>query len=148
MIFLTDTSSDGNTDGNFRCIRRMADKPETEAGISGDSDSRKAPVSLSENDEGTELVPKERRTAMEDTRRTETSAGRWSAENVTEGGEHHSDELSDNAEEETFTSEAKRTDFSDGSASEGELGTYQTVTLEIEDGQDITAPLNTLVSCN
>ena len=30
------------------------------------------------------------------------------------------------------------------SASEGELGTYQTVTLEIEDGQDITAPLNTL----
>ena len=31
-----------------------------------------------------------------------------------------------------------------GSASEGELGTYQTVTLEIEDGQDITAPLNTL----
>lgn len=35
-------------------------------------------------------------------------------------------------------------DFSTGDASEGELGTYQTVTLEIEEGQDITAPLNTL----
>ena len=53
------------------------------------------------------------------------------AENVTEG-ENTTGELSDNAEEETFASEeADR--FSDGSASEGELGTYQIVTLEIED---------------
>ena len=35
-------------------------------------------------------------------------------------------------------------DFSAGEASQGDLGTYQEETLAVEDGQDITAPLNTL----
>ena len=136
---LPDDFSDGNPDGNTEEISDAptdGDKPETEE--ESLETEEEGTGTLSENDEGTELVPEQN--AMEDTQdEIQLEDG---AENVTEG-ENTTGELSDNAEEETFTSEeADR--FSDGSASEGELGTYQTVTLEIEDGQDITAPLNTL----
>ena len=46
--------------------------------------------------------------------------------------------------QEDFTA-GETEDFSDGSASEGKQGVYRTVTLQIKDGEDITAPLNTLL---
>ena len=136
---LSDDFSDGNPDGNAEKISddpTDGDKPETEE--ESLETEEEGTGTLSENDEGTELVPEQN--AMEDTQdEIQLENG---AEEITED-KGTTDELSDNAEEETFTSEeADR--FSDGSAPEGELGTYQTVTLEIEDGQDITAPLNTL----
>lgn len=135
---LPDDFSDGNPDGNAEEISDVptdGDKPETEESLETEEEST---GTLSENDEDAELVPEQN--TMEDTQdEIQLEDG---AEEITED-KGTTDELSDNAEEETFTSEeADR--FSDGSAPEGELGTYQTVTLEIEDGQDITAPLNTL----
>lgn len=51
--------------------------------------------------------------------------------------------VNDQFAQEDFTA-GETEDFSDGSASEGKQGAYRTVTLQIEDGEDITAPLNTL----
>lgn len=46
--------------------------------------------------------------------------------------------------QEDFTA-GETEDFSDGSASEGKQGVYRTETLQIKNGEDITAPLNTLL---
>lgn len=65
-------------------------------------------------------------------------------ENVAEPDNNKADEGAGQAQTD-FTDDANAAgDFSAGDASDGELGTYQTVTLEVEEGQDITAPLNTL----
>ena len=65
-------------------------------------------------------------------------------ENVAEPDNNKADEGAGQAQAD-FTDDANAAgDFSAGDASDGELGTYQTVTLEVEEGQDITAPLNTL----
>lgn len=122
---LTDDFSDGNPDGNAEEISDAptdGDKPETEE--ESLETEEKSAGTLSENDEDTELVPEQN--TMEDTQdeiQLEDGAEEISEDKGT------TDELSDNAEEEIFTSEeADR--FSDGSASEGELGTYQTVTSD------------------
>lgn len=52
--------------------------------------------------------------------------------------------VNDQFAQEDFTA-GETEDFSDGSASEGKQGVYRTVTLQIKDGEDITAPLNTLL---
>ena len=65
-------------------------------------------------------------------------------ENVAEPDNNKADEGAGQAPAD-FTDDANAAgDFSAGDASDGELGTYQTVTLEVEEGQDITAPWNTL----
>ena len=65
-------------------------------------------------------------------------------ENVAEPDNNKADEGAGQAQTD-FTDDANAAgDFSAGDASDGELGTYQTVTLEVEEGQDITAPWNTL----
>ncbi|MDD6547714.1 right-handed parallel beta-helix repeat-containing protein [Blautia massiliensis (ex Durand et al. 2017)] len=65
-------------------------------------------------------------------------------ENVAEPDNNKADECAGQAQTD-FTDDANAAgDFSAGDASDGELGTYQTVTLEVEEGQDITAPWNTL----
>lgn len=69
-----------------------------------------------------------------------------SEEELTQEPEQSTEPAIQNMEpaQEDFTSEEAE-DFSDGNAAEAELGTvYQVATLDVKDGDDITAPLNTL----
>ena len=130
--------SDTFSDGDFNADE---DDPETETGNADNQSSDDADAStdeelqadFSEDTENNEDDPYELQLQQE-TENTETVE---SAKDETgEAADLKQDDFTDN------TNDAE--DFSTGDASEGELGTYQTVTLEIAEGQDITAPLNTL----
>lgn len=89
----------------------------------------------SQSDEVEELQPEENKNASAD----ENAVQELTQEPEQESGTSVQQELP----REDFSA-GETENFSDGSAAEGKQGKYQTVTLKIKNGQDITAPLNTL----
>ena len=134
-----DTFSDGSTDGDFDTNKNISDNAATEAGsediqTADGSISGELPADFSEGTENGDNGSEELQLQQEN----------GNVENVAEPDNNKADEGAGQAQTD-FTDDANAAgDFSAGDASDGELGTYQTVTLEVEEGQDITAPLNTL----
>lgn len=134
-----DTFSDGSTDGDFDTNKNISDNAATEAGsediqTADGSISGELPADFSEGTENGDNGSEELQLQQEN----------GNVENVAEPDNNKADEGAGQAQAD-FTDDANAAgDFSAGDASDGELGTYQTVTLEVEEGQDITAPLNTL----
>lgn len=134
-----DAFSDGSTDGDFDTNKNISDNAATEAGsediqTADGSISGELPADFSEGTENGDNVSEELQLQQEN----------GNVENVAEPDNNKADEGAGQAQAD-FTDDANAAgDFSAGDASDGELGTYQTVTLEVEEGQDITAPLNTL----
>lgn len=134
-----DTFSDGSTDGDFDTNKNISDNAATEAGsediqTADGSISGELPADFSEGTENGDNGSEELQLQQEN----------GNVENVAEPDNNKADEGAGQAPAD-FTDDANAAgDFSAGDASDGELGTYQTVTLEVEEGQDITAPLNTL----
>ena len=134
-----DTFSDGSTDGDFDTNKNISDNAATEAGsediqTADGSISGELPADFSEGTENGDNGSEELQLQQEN----------GNVENVAEPDNNKADEGAGQAPAD-FTDDANAAgDFSAGDASDGELGTYQTVTLEVEEGQDITAPWNTL----